>query len=63
MDILYKQILNSLLPSVREPGFADAITALKDGEEPKKAEKKPAGGKQESQSSNSVKLLLHPLNR
>lgn len=37
--ILYKQILNSSLPSVKESGFADASMALKD-KETKKTKKR-----------------------
>ena len=32
-DTLYKKILNSSLSSAKEPGYADASTALKDREE------------------------------
>lgn len=52
IDILHTQILNASLPSTKEPGFADASTALKGKEETKKT-KKLRGGMQESLSSHS----------
>ena len=63
MTFLIKKIVNSLLPRGKEPGFADASTALNDREETKETVKKLRARQLVSWSNNSVISLLHPLKR